>query len=353
VKKPHRAGKLHTPARAQEEKPLSDKNQTMLRLGSRDNEPRAEHVRWSLRALDSRCGCAWCEARSWLAAPHYPQDFCLHTARLPPAAHHRRSTSPSPLFPGESSLRGKKAPLAASPVPAPPVGMLSELSAPWFAVRPLESRGTRAHGGWCAHHTAPAVFSMRHDGRYAGTRGSHDPPTLHRGTSPAVHTTRSVAPGFSTDGREHSTARTRAGAVSHRPRGSDGAGQPVQRPPPPASPAIQRPTTSWRCRGPNPTTIHQIGPCLPSDHVMIGMHALCVVGGSMHGRTRTGLQKMTLEVKRLHHRRRLAHAAPVRHHPTSCTCTHQQCVLPAGGNHLRSAHARVGLTNLVTPRQVG
>jgi hypothetical protein len=55
---------------------------------------------------------------------------------------------------------------------------------------------------------------------------SHDPPTLHRGTSPAVHATRSVAPGFSTDGREHSTARTHT-AVSPSPVGSDGAGQPV------------------------------------------------------------------------------------------------------------------------------
>lgn len=120
--------------------------------------------------------------------------------------------------------------------------MLSDLSASWFAVRP-PTVGTRAHGGWCAQHTAPAAFSVRHDGRYAGTRGSHDPPTLHRGTSPAVHATRSVAPGFSTDGREHSTARTRT-TVSLSPLGSDGAGQPVQSPPPPASPAIQRPPCS-------------------------------------------------------------------------------------------------------------
>jgi hypothetical protein len=68
--------------------------------------------------------------------------------------------------------------------------------------------------------------SARCDTKDSGTRGSHDPPTLHRGTSPAVHATRSVAPGFSTDGREHSTARIRT-AVSLSPLGSDGAGQPV------------------------------------------------------------------------------------------------------------------------------
>jgi hypothetical protein len=39
VKKPHRAGKLHTPARAQKKKPLSDKNRTKVAAGPKASPP--------------------------------------------------------------------------------------------------------------------------------------------------------------------------------------------------------------------------------------------------------------------------------------------------------------------------
>jgi hypothetical protein len=44
VKKPHRAGKLHTPARAQKKKPLSDKNRTKV-AGWPEGQPTLEWVK--------------------------------------------------------------------------------------------------------------------------------------------------------------------------------------------------------------------------------------------------------------------------------------------------------------------
>jgi hypothetical protein len=76
--------------------------------------------------------------------------------------------------------------------------------------------------------------------------------------------------------------------------------------PAPEMEGIVRPVTMW-------VTPEEWSVC--ADHVMTGMHALWVVGGSMHGRT--GVHEMTLEVKRLNHEGTCSTAAATLSHPHS------------------------------------